>query len=340
MTETPTVPLPDKHQPTPFGRIRAIFILSVCLIAGGALFVLAGIYGTTLETSTSLRVGTNLWIGYQPLRIAQTSGELPDGISILEGRSTSSIMEALKIGTVDAATLTLDEAVRVASNGVPITVMLVLDISDGADIVIARSESIANAGPRGKRIGVEAGAVGALVLFRWLTLSGLQVSDVTIVDIAPPDHPRAFTELDVDFLVTYEPIASKSLPSTAVLMFDSSQIPGDVVDVLVVRRDRLRAQLTNVRKLKNSWFFGIGEIANRTPRALSQLSRHQDLAFDDIELILRKLRFPSEQENAEIFRRGRLKDAADRIDAWLSSAGVRSDYAHNLSFSDVLVRNH
>lgn len=340
MSEIPTASSPDKVQESSFGWVRAIFILSTSLIAGGALLVMAGIYGTTLENATALRVGTNLWIGYQPLRIAQGSGELAHGIALLEARSTSSIMEALKIGTVDAATLTLDEAVRVASNGTPITVVLILDISDGADVVIARSEEIASAGPRGKRIGVEAGAVGALVLYRWLMLNGLDVSEVTIVDIAPPDHPRAFTELNVDFLVTYEPIASRSLPPQAVPMFDSSKIPGDIVDVLVVRSDRLRSQLTNIRKLKNAWFTATAAVSGRTPGALAHLSRHQELAADDIELLLGKLRFPDERENAEIFRRGHLKVATDRIDEWLKSAGIWAEYGRNLSFSDTLVRNH
>lgn len=336
MSETSTDPAGPHVQLKPKRAIRAIRSLAIALMSSGVLFLLAGSYGTTQEPSTTLRVGTNLWIGYQPLRVAQNAGNLPGGIALLEGRSTSALMEALKIGTLDAATLTLDEAVRVANGGVPISVALVLDVSDGADVVIAKSNAVASAGPRGKRIGVETGAVGAFVLFRWLALNNMQVSDVTIVDVAPPNHARAFAEMNVDFLVTYEPLASKSFTSDSVVVFDSSKIAGDVVDVLVVRRDRIKTQFANIERLRDAWFAGTEEMSRRTPAALLHLSRHQDMTSDEIDAVLTKLRFPSAKENADIFRHGRLKLATKQIDAWLASEGIRANHERTLAFTDIL----
>lgn len=331
-------PAPEPKSSRFLRSVSAVFVLAVGLIVGGLSSLLIGSYGATLDTVPALRVGYNLWIGYQPLPIARDAGKMSNHIVLLEARSTSAILEALKFGTIDAAAVTLDEALRIANEGVPISVVLALDVSNGADVILARSPSVAQGRTAGRRIGVETDAVGAFVLHRWLALQNLQISDVTVVDIPPPNHPRAFSDFDVDFLVTYEPIASGNFAAGAVRVFDSSKIAGEIVDVFVVRRDRMNAQERNLRALGNAWFAGTRILLERTGDAIERLSRHQQLGSDDVALVLGKIHFPDPKENAEIFRQGRLRAAADWISRWLESEGSVVLWRSNLEFSDILAK--
>jgi len=47
----------------------------------------------------------------------------------------------------------------------------------------------------------------------------------------------AFKKRQVDAIVTFEPVKSELLSSGANILFDSHQIPGRIVDVLVVRKN-------------------------------------------------------------------------------------------------------
>jgi NitT/TauT family transport system substrate-binding protein len=58
----------------------------------------------------------------------------------LELLSNSDSLQALAAGTVDGAGLTLDEAIGARAAGLDMKIVLVFDISTGADVLLARPE--------------------------------------------------------------------------------------------------------------------------------------------------------------------------------------------------------
>lgn len=59
-------------------------------------------------------------------------------LRLVELGSTTQVMDALRTGRLDVAGVTLDEALTLAHEGVPISVIWVMNISAGADVIIAR----------------------------------------------------------------------------------------------------------------------------------------------------------------------------------------------------------
>ena len=293
-------------------------LVSVVVLTAGILLLAAGSFGTVFLAQPTLRLGTNLWIGYQPLPIARDANRLSDRIVLMESRSASTVMEAMRIGTIDAAAVTLDEAVRIANAGIPLSIALVLDISNGADVVLARTPQIAEAGPRGRRIGVETEAVGAYLLRRWLDRLGIPLSEIEVVDVPAAVHHRAFADPGVDFLVTFEPLASSDFARTAVRVFDSSRIPGEIVDVLAVRQDRMEEQRENLRKAVDAWFEGLKILEHDPTAGIERMARHQDVGTDEVRRMLGGLRFPDRAENLRILRQGDLRHSVESIRNWLA----------------------
>ena len=68
------------------------------------------LFGCTTPGNEPLKLGTNLWIGYEPLYLARNLGYFtPEEISLYEMPSTSDVIRAFENGLIDCAALTLDE---------------------------------------------------------------------------------------------------------------------------------------------------------------------------------------------------------------------------------------
>jgi len=168
--------------------------------------------GCGADNPGALRVGTNLWVGYEPLYLARAIGALPgDQVRLVELPATSDVIHALRGHTLEAAALTLDEVLSQVASGVDLRVVLVLDESNGGDVVIGHPGMRGLYDLKGRRIGYENTAVGALMLDAALRAGHLTPADVTLVPVTPDRHVAAFTTGDVDAVVTFEPARSELL---------------------------------------------------------------------------------------------------------------------------------
>lgn len=109
-----------------------------------------------------LRIGTNTWPGYEPLYLARSLGYYEGSpITLVELTSASEVIHALRSGTLEGAALTLDEVLTLLDDGFDLKVVLVMDFSNGGDVLLAKPGIDSTADLRGKRIAVEYTAVGA-----------------------------------------------------------------------------------------------------------------------------------------------------------------------------------
>ncbi len=215
-----------------------------------------------------LTVAAHTWPGYELMFLARREAWLdPKTVRLVDMESASASMAALERGEVDAAALTLDEALRVRARGTDVRVVLVFDISSGADKVVARPGITRLAALAGKHVGVEDSALGALMLHKALEAGGLAADEIIPVPLTIDQHLRAWEEGRVAALVTYEPVADALVRQGGTVLFDSSAIPNLIVDVLAVRAQALEKRHTRsaVRALLAAHF-----------RALAHLHSHPD----------------------------------------------------------------
>ncbi len=204
-----------------------------------------------------LTIAWHPWPGYAPLQLAHSLGWW-DGqpLQRLATGSASESLAQLRAGRAQAAALTLDEVLGAHANGLPLRVVAVFNVSEGADVVLTRPERSTPAQWRGARLGHEDGAVGELMTGAWLAAVGLQRDEVQMV-LAPFDqHEALWARGEVDVLVTFEPVATRLQQRGAVRIFDSSLLPADtaIVDVLAVHPDSLPSQASAGRALLRQCF--------------------------------------------------------------------------------------
>lgn len=265
------------------------------LLAALAVFAAPG---CSERPQPPLRVGTNVWPGYEPLYLARDQGYYPsDAVRLVEYTSASEVIRAFRNGAIDAAALTLDEALLLAETGTDVGIVLVLDVSHGADVILSRPSLPNLRSLRGRRIGVEATALGAYMLTRALQTADLTPADVQTVSLEVSEHERTFKEGRVDAVVTFEPVRTRLLAVGARQVFDSSRLPGEIVDVLIVRRTSLNAHGAQMDALVHGWFRALDFIRKDPARAASLMAPRERISADDFRRALQGLRLPDLEEN-------------------------------------------
>jgi NitT/TauT family transport system substrate-binding protein len=250
--------------------------------------------------TTALRIGTNLWLGYEPLYLAQDSGKLGPKVNLIEYPSASQVMQAFRDGQIDAAALTLDEVLLLADAGFEPKIVLAMDVSDGADAIISRPEFKTLRDLKGHRIGVERSALGAYMLHRALGLSGMSPEDIIPVNLQIQQHQAAYHTRQVDAVVTFEPVRSSLIAAGGTELFDSSMIPNEIVDVLVVNKNYLPQHSDVVNSLIEVWFQTLDKINQNPMAAAEAMSTHLKQGPRSVLKALGGLHFPDRSENARL----------------------------------------
>ena len=161
---------------------------------------------TACQPAQPLRVASHVWVGYEPMFLARSLGWLdPSKVSLHETASATESMAALAQGRVEAAALTLDEVLRLRDDGLDLAVVLIFNISAGADALIARPSLRTLADLRGARVGFEHGAVGELVILEALRQAGLTLEEIVAVNLPADQYVEAYDAGRVDALAAYEP---------------------------------------------------------------------------------------------------------------------------------------
>ena len=247
--------------------------------------------------SGRLRVSYHPWIGYETLYLAQQFDWLPRQVTVTRRDSASDSLAALREGRADAAALTLDEVIRAREDGMDVVVVLVFNVSAGADVVIAREGIEYIHQLRGKRIGVETSAVGALLLDRVLDAAGLLRSDVTVVELPPDQQRAAWRSGRVDAVVTYEPTASHIEGDGGVRLIDSRAFPDTVFDVLAVRRDRLDGCRGTLRELIAAHFRALDHLRLNRQDAIYRIGHVQRIPPETVRRALGGVLLPDRSAN-------------------------------------------
>ncbi len=157
-------------------------------------------------------IGMSGWTGFAPLSLAEKAGIFKkNGVDVtikMIPQATRHL--AIASGDVQCAATTVETYVVWNANGVPITQVVQLDKSYGADGMAVRN-SIAKIGDlKGKTVGVSEPGTSPYFGLAWmLKKNGLSVKDVKTTTLSPQAAANAFnTGTDIDAAMTYEPYLS------------------------------------------------------------------------------------------------------------------------------------
>jgi NitT/TauT family transport system substrate-binding protein len=226
-------------------------------------------------------VGWSVYAGWTPYYYMNKAGILRKwadkyGIAIKVQRfDYAPSLDAFVARNIDACTMTNMEALDMpAASGVPTTVILIGDYSNGNDALIVRN-GLQLKDLAGKKMLLVEKTVSEYLFDRAMTLGGLrdQIKRVRMVNTSDSDIATAFlSDSSASAVVTWKPMVSQIAKQKGIAsLFNSSQIPGEILDLTVVRTDILNRPDGSGQKfakaLSGAWFEMLAQMQAAGPAA-------------------------------------------------------------------------
>ncbi len=242
------------------GWVKGLQLLLLIVVAAGAAGVAAAAPG---PERTSFTVAWSIYVGWMPWDYADRSGILKKwadkyGIKI-KLTQLNDYVESINqytAGTFDACAMTnMDMLTIPAAGGVDSTALIVGDYSNGNDGVVLKGKGKTLADIKGQEVNLVELSVSHYLLVRALGTVGLRERDLKIVNTSDADIVAAFGAPATTAVVTWKPqLASVLAAPDAQLVFDSTKIPGEILDLMVVNTAVLDANPKLGKALVGAWF--------------------------------------------------------------------------------------
>lgn len=270
-----------------------------------SLTVMIGCTPNSEENKIPLTIGTNLWPGYEIMYLAEHKGYYDaTKVDVIQHASASEVMSALLSNQINAAGLTLDEALQVWDKGHPIEIILVTDVSDGGDMLLTKPDIREIYDLKGKVLGLEDSALGAYILERFLQFSGLKDGDFITKTLTIDQHADAFAAGEVDAVITFAPQAAKIQNMGANLLFSSKDIPNEIIDVIVISNGANKPSYENIQHLIDGYYQALSDFRNQQTGDLNFISQRLGISQEDTIAAYQQLKLPSQEESLALMSLG------------------------------------
>lgn len=274
---------------------RRAFISTAALLAGGC----------SPDPVPRLRIGTFTFPGYEPFFLARSLGALDEKrVQLLEFPTVAEALLAFKNRAIDGLTVTLDDVLRLAQAGHEPRIVLMLDYSDGADVIVTKQTIADIEALRGQRVGVETNSVGTFVLARALETKGMKIDDVRSISLRADRIEGAFLRGELEAVVTYEPYRSRLIARGGREIFDSRALNGEIADVLVFRREGIEAQRANIALAVKGWRSALEYIRTQPNDALARMAPREGLSAEQFGKAIQLIHLYTSDENRAMLSPG------------------------------------
>jgi len=295
----------------------------------------------------NFKVAWSIYVGWMPWGYAADTGIVKTwadkyGITI-EVKQFTDYVESINqytAGTFDAVTITNMDALSIpCAGGVDTTAVIVGDFSNGNDAVILKGKDKL-ADIKGQKVNLVEFSVSHYLLARALESAKLEEKDLKVVNTSDADMAAAYKTADVTAVVTWKPIVSTILDSPdAKKVFDSSQIPGEIIDLMVANTAVVKDNPNFAKALAGIWYDTMAALA-KDPKAKESMAKASgtDVKGFDEQLATTKL-FADPKDAIAFATSADLKATTDKVSKFLFDKALlgkdaKSAEAIGVSFPD------
>ena len=241
--------------------------------------MLAGLAMTAPQSRAEVptfTVGWSVYAGWNPYFYMMKSGLLKKwgdkyGVNIkLQRFDYAASLDSFVAKNVDACTMTNMEALDMpAASGIDTTVLVVGDYSNGNDQVLVRGDLNFASLPSTRTMLVQK-TVSEYLLERGMTMNGQasRLKSLQLINTSDSDIAQAFlNNKSNQAVVTWKPLVTQILDGDRGVhaIFDSSKIPGEILDLLVIRTELLDRKdgsgVRFARAITGAWYEAMGHFA-------------------------------------------------------------------------------
>ena len=231
------------------------------LLAAGAFAALS--LSVTAAPKKDFNVCWTIYAGWMPWEYAGTQGIIDKWakkydihIKVTQLNDYVESINQYTAGQFDGCTMTNMDALTIAAaGGVESTALVVSDFSNGNDGIVIKGAGKKVADLKGMDVNLVELSVSHYLLARALDSADLTEKDLKVVNTSDADIAAAFNTDQVKAVTTWNPMLSEIKAKPGVTeVFDSSKIPGEIMDMMVVNTQTLKDNPALGKALTGAWF--------------------------------------------------------------------------------------
>lgn len=237
-------------------------ILSAAAISAGLVSTMAA--PALAEEKTDFKLAWSIYVGWMPWGYLEDSGIMDKWadkygitVDIVQINDYVESINQYTAGAFDGVSATNMDTLSIPSGGgVDTTALVIGDYSNGNDAVILKGTGTL-ADLKGKPVNLVELSVSHYLLARGLDTVGLEEFDLdSVINTSDADMIAAFATSDVEAVVTWNPLVSEIMGSypDATNLFDSSKIPGEILDLMVVNTETLADNPAFGKAVVGAWY--------------------------------------------------------------------------------------
>jgi NitT/TauT family transport system substrate-binding protein len=311
---------------------------SVLLLASSIMFSPLA----NAEIKDKFSVAWTIYAGWMPWDYAANAGIVKKWaekydieIDVVQINDYVESINQYTAGQFDGCTMTSMDALTIpAAGGVDTTSLIVGDFSNGNDGIVLKGEGKTLADIKGQNVNLVELSVSHYLLARALETVGLAEKDVKVVNTSDADLVGVFSTPDVTSTVTWNPLLAEieTMPDTT-KVFDSSQIPGEIIDLMVVNTETLADNPKFGKALVGAWYEIMTVMAAGDEKALTEMAvaSGTDLAGYKAQLAATKM-FYDAKDAVAFTKSAELPETMKSVSQFSFDHGILGDGAMDATF--------
>ncbi len=219
-----------------------------------------------------------------------------------------------------------------AVGGIDCTAIITGDFSNGNDGIVTKNEkSIQEL--KGKKVKLVQYSVSHYLLSRALSMNNMQEKDLTVVNTSDADIGTLFLSEKDGRAVTWNPILMQVAKEKGVnKIFDSSKIPGEIIDLMVVHTD---APDELKKALTGAWYemMALMTDESKNAKSLEYMAKESGATVPEFKAQLKTTAMFYKASEAAAFAKGKkVKETMEYVRTFSFDNGLFGKGAENKDF--------
>lgn len=313
------------------------------LVLATAAFILPGA-SAQAQQRTSFSVCWSIYVGWMPWGWIEDSGIMDKwadrygiDIDVVQINDYVESINQYTAGNFDGCSMTNMDGLSIpAGGGIDTTALIIGDFSNGNDGIVLKGATELGA-ILGQNVNLVELSVSHYLLARALDSIGASERDLTVVNTSDADMIAAFMTDAVTSVVTWNPLLSEILNTPdAHEVFNSSQIPGEIIDIMMVNTEVLADNPDFGKALVGAWYEAMSIMSTDTPEGIAArtamaAASGTDLAGFDAQLATTQM-FYTPAEAVTFANSPELPTTMDYVRNFLFDQGILGVGAPNADF--------